>query len=70
MSYTLSLRNGGKVIQQSQDSVLQITFGEAGALVLQANIQKAECVYSVEKHITTYQKSLVYLGEHEEAFQL
>lgn len=70
VSYSFNLKNGEKVIQKSQDSSLQISFWEEGDLHLYAEIQKANCNYSLEKTINTYQKSLVYIGGEEESFQL
>jgi len=68
--YSLRLSNGEKVIQSSQDRALQVSFGEEGVFSLQAEIQQADCTYSLEKTIKSYQKSLVYLGEVEDSFQL
>jgi hypothetical protein len=70
VSYTLNLKNGNKIIQKSEDSSLQISFGQEGEQLLAATIIKSDCTYEIEKNITTYQSSIVYIGGKEDAFQL
>jgi hypothetical protein len=70
VSYTLNLKNGNKILQKSEESSLQISFGQEGEQLLTATITKGDCTYEVEKSITTYQSSVVYIGGKEDAFQL
>jgi hypothetical protein len=70
ITYSLTLKNGNKTLQSSKNNPLQISFGQQGKQLLIANITKGECKYQIEKTLTTYEKSLVYLGENEEAFHL
>jgi hypothetical protein len=70
--YTLTLNNEdeSKSLKTSRNSRLQISFENEGTTTLTASITKGDCEYQLEKKLTTYQKSLVYLGEDETAFQL
>ncbi|MDR2415606.1 MAG: hypothetical protein LBD75_03190 [Candidatus Peribacteria bacterium] len=70
VSYTLNLKNGNKILQKSEESSLQISFGQEGEQLLTATITKGDCSYQVEKSIITYQSSIVYIGGKEDAFQL
>lgn len=70
VSYALNLKNGDKILQKSEESSLQISFGQEGEQLLTATITKGDCTYQVEKSITTYQSSIVYIGGKEDAFQL
>jgi hypothetical protein len=70
VSYTLNLKDGNKILQKSQESALQISFGQEGAQNLVANITQGDCEYQIEKTITTYKNSVVYIGGKEDAFQL
>jgi hypothetical protein len=69
-SYDFILKNGDKIVQKSQDSSLQISFEQEGTQTLVAEISKGDCRYQVEKTITTYHNSIVYIGGEEDAFQL
>lgn len=41
-----------------------------GTYILTAKITKDQCHYQIEKTVKSYQESLVYIGENEDAFQL
>ncbi|GHV21297.1 hypothetical protein FACS189428_1500 [Clostridia bacterium] len=69
-TYTLTLKNGDKTLQTTKNAPLQITLEKTGNLLLSATVKKGECDYTLEKNLTVYQNSLVYLGEDEDAFKL
>ncbi|MDR0608455.1 MAG: hypothetical protein LBG52_09275 [Candidatus Peribacteria bacterium] len=70
LSFTLQLKNEGKILKSSKNALLQFSFENLGLHTLTATIQKDECTYELEKNLTTYEKSIVYLGDEEEAFKL
>jgi hypothetical protein len=68
--YTIQVKEEEKNPKPTHNSPLQVSFDQAGTQTILATISKGECEYTLEKKLTTYETSLTYLGENEDAFQL
>jgi hypothetical protein len=64
------MKDEGKILKSSKTAQLQFPFENTGTHTFFATVQKGECTYELEKKLTTYENSIIYFGEEEEAFKL